>query len=84
VFSFDPRCHGLCGSQKYTSILVANVKRQLLSPIPGRRLVRLLDERGDYRRKLSPKIICIQLQTGFFVSSVSTWMILPMLFRTTA
>jgi hypothetical protein len=22
VFSFDPRCHGLCGSQKYTSILV--------------------------------------------------------------
>src|ERR1700692_4181658 len=28
VFSFDPRCHGLCGSQKYTSILVANVKRR--------------------------------------------------------
>jgi hypothetical protein len=25
---FDPRCHGLCGSQKYTSILVANVKRR--------------------------------------------------------
>src|SRR3979409_1497406 len=28
VFSLDPRCHGLCGSQKYTSILVANVKRR--------------------------------------------------------
>jgi hypothetical protein len=25
VFSFDPRCHGLCGSQKYTSILVAKL-----------------------------------------------------------
>jgi hypothetical protein len=28
VFSFDPRRHGLCGSQKQTSILVANVKRR--------------------------------------------------------
>lgn len=28
VFWFDPRCYGLCGSQKYTSILVANVMRQ--------------------------------------------------------
>lgn len=27
VFSFDPRCHGLCGSQKYTSTLVASLKR---------------------------------------------------------
>ena len=25
MFSFDPRCHGLCGSQKYTSILVGSV-----------------------------------------------------------
>jgi hypothetical protein len=24
VFSFDPRCYGLCRSQKYTSILVAH------------------------------------------------------------
>src|ERR1700686_2880651 len=29
VFSFDPRRHGLCGSQKYTSILVASIKRRL-------------------------------------------------------
>src|SRR5258707_4361545 len=28
VLSFEPRCHGLCGSQKYTSMLVANVKRR--------------------------------------------------------
>src|ERR1019366_3068952 len=28
VFSLDPRCHGLCGSQKYTSMLVANVNRR--------------------------------------------------------
>jgi DNA-binding CsgD family transcriptional regulator len=27
VFSFEPRCQGLCGSQKYTLISVANVKR---------------------------------------------------------
>src|SRR6516165_3999085 len=29
VFSFDPRCHGPCGSQKYTSILVAKRKSAL-------------------------------------------------------
>src|ERR1700686_1443926 len=29
VFSLEPRCHGLCGSQKYTSILVASVNRRL-------------------------------------------------------
>src|SRR5665213_2305688 len=28
VFSLEPRCQGLCGSQKYTAILVANVKRR--------------------------------------------------------
>ena len=27
VFSFVPRCHGLCGSQKYTFTFVATVKR---------------------------------------------------------
>ena len=27
VFSFDPRYHGLCGSQKYTAMPVAMVKR---------------------------------------------------------
>jgi Transposase DDE domain group 1 len=26
VFSFEPRCHGLCGSQKYTRTSVATVK----------------------------------------------------------
>lgn len=27
VFSFEPRCQGLCGSQKYTAISVATVNR---------------------------------------------------------
>jgi hypothetical protein len=27
VFSFEPRFHGFCGSQKYSLISVANVKR---------------------------------------------------------
>ena len=27
VFSLEPRCHGLCGSQKYTSMSVARVNR---------------------------------------------------------
>jgi hypothetical protein len=27
VFSLEPRCQGLCGSQKYTAMLVAMVKR---------------------------------------------------------
>lgn len=27
VFSFDPRCQGLCGSQKYTATSVARVNR---------------------------------------------------------
>jgi hypothetical protein len=26
VFSFDPRCQGLCGGQKYTGMPVAMVK----------------------------------------------------------
>src|SRR5260370_35755007 len=46
VFSFDPRCHGLCGSQKYTSILVANRKatmiRKFLAPVPGQGLIQFL------------------------------------------
>jgi len=28
VFSFEPRCQGLCGSQKYTAMSVANVNRR--------------------------------------------------------
>ena len=28
VFSFEPRCHGCCGSQKYTLMSVANVNRR--------------------------------------------------------
>src|SRR5438105_15856914 len=28
VFSLELRCHGRCGSQKYTSMLVANVNRR--------------------------------------------------------
>ena len=27
MFSLEPRCQGLCGSQKYTAMLVAMVKR---------------------------------------------------------
>jgi hypothetical protein len=27
VFSLDPRCYGLCGSQKYTAMSVAKVNR---------------------------------------------------------
>jgi len=46
VFSFDPRRHGLCGSQKQTSIFgrqrKATMIGKFLSPVPGQGLIQLL------------------------------------------
>ena len=51
VFSLVPRCHGLCGSQKYTgrpvSIRSCGVLGHLRALIPGQRASQALGERCD-------------------------------------
>src|SRR5712672_3861848 len=56
VFSLEPRCHGLLWIAKiYVDVgrqRKAAMIRKFLAPVPGQgliQLLRLLDERGDYR-----------------------------------
>ncbi len=68
VFSFEPRCQGLCGSQKYTSILVAKVKRwwSLLPTVYDTIRIQFQTKRAQSKR-LSPCIEKFLLpSTGYF------------------